>query len=224
LVLFGVVQGYLASLCSRDHSNPTHPDLFSIHFVRSYPSTGHFGRECLVAVEYINAGKCRHDQQGKIVLATGTWIPRDLPGKCFKDRIDEWHRRNPSQLAAGQLMYNVLLQSVAQDSPPPVIATRQTHANLFDAPAQTQPLSAEQWIASLERELFQLRNLRPRVGGRKEREPNVDIPEDEPRKKKPAMRPNVVIPRSNPNPHPTSPVSHTNPLCHMVRVNSIARV
>ena len=171
---------------------------------------GHFGRECLVADEYINAGKCRRDVQGKIVLATGAWIPRDLPGKCFKDRIDEWHRRNPGQLAAGQLMYNVLSQSVAQDSPPPVIATRQTHANLFDTAAQTQSLSAEQRIASLERELFQLRNLCPRAGGRKDREPNVDIPEDEPRKKKPVMRPEVVIPRSNsndkqPEPRPTSP-------------------
>jgi hypothetical protein len=136
---------------------------------------------------------------GKIVLATGAWIPRDLPGKCFKDRIDEWHCRNPGQLAAGQLMYNVLSQSVAQDSLMPVIATCQTHANLFDTPAQTQSLSAEQRIASLERDLFQLRNLHPRVGGRKEREPNVDIPEDEPRKKKPAMRPEVVIPRANPN-------------------------
>ena len=73
---------------------------------------GRFGRECLIAIKYINAGKCRHDQQGKIVLLTGAWVPQDLPGKCFKERIDEWCRCNPGQLVAGQLMYNVLSQSV----------------------------------------------------------------------------------------------------------------
>ena len=52
---------------------------------------GHFNCECLVAVEYINAGRCRCNQEGRIVLLNGASIPRDIPGKCFKDRIDEWH-------------------------------------------------------------------------------------------------------------------------------------
>ena len=52
---------------------------------------GHYSREGLVATEYINAGKCRRDQQGKIILSNGAWIPHDMPGKCFKERIDEWH-------------------------------------------------------------------------------------------------------------------------------------
>ena len=158
---------------------------------------GHFGRECLIALEYINAGKCRRDQQGKIVLSTGAWVPRDLPGKCFKERIDEWHRRNPGQLATGQLMYNVLSQAVTQ-SPPPVIANRQSHPDLFSTAPSTNALSADQRIASLERELYQLRNLRPRAGERKERDTNVDIPEDEPKKRKPVMRPEVVIPKKKP--------------------------
>jgi hypothetical protein len=160
---------------------------------------GHFARECLIALEYINAGKCRRDQMGKIILSTGAWIPRDLPGKCFKDRIDEWHRRNPGQIATGQLMYNVLSQAVAEE-PTPVIATRQTHPDLFGA--QIQPLSADQRIASLERELYQLRGMRLRSSGRKEREPNVDFPDEEPKKdepkKKQVMRPEVVIPKAKP--------------------------
>ena len=142
---------------------------------------GHFGRECLIVIEYINAGKCRCDQQGKIVLSTGAWVPRDLPGKCFKERIDEWHRRNP-----GQLMYNVLSQAVTQ-SPPPVIANRQSHPDLFSTAPSTNSLSADQRIASLEQELYQLCNLHPRAGERKDRDTNLDIPEDEPKKKKPVM-------------------------------------
>jgi hypothetical protein len=149
---------------------------------------GHYSRECLVATEYINAGKCRRDQQGKIILSNGAWIPRDMPGKCFKERIDEWHRRNPGQLAAGHLMYNVMSQTVSNDNPP-VIATRQTHPDLFDtAPVQPYALSATDRIASLERELYQLRNRKfepaARPATRSQREPNVDIPDDPPPKKK----------------------------------------
>ena len=139
---------------------------------------GHFGRECLIAIEYINAGKCRCDQQGKIVLSTGAWVPQDLLGKCFKERINEWHRRNPGQLAAGQLMYNVLSQSVAQ-SPPPIIVNRQSHPDLFSTAPAMNSLSADQRITSLERELYELRNLRPRAGERKERDTNVEKASDE---------------------------------------------
>ena len=94
-------------------------------------------------------------------------------------------------------MYNVLSQSVAQ-GPLPVIANHQSHPDLFSTPPSNNSLSADQRIASLEQELYQLCNMRPRTGERKERDTNVDIPEDEPKKRKPVMRPEVIIPNKKP--------------------------
>ena len=50
----------------------------------------------------------------KVALScsNGASIPQDIPGKCFKDRIDEWHR----QIVTGQLMYSVLSHDVSDES------------------------------------------------------------------------------------------------------------
>ena len=162
---------------------------------------GHYSHKCLVATEYINAVKCQRDQQGKIILSNGVWIPCDMPGKCFKERIDKWHHRNPGQLAAGHLMYNMMSQTVSNNNPP-VIVTRQTHPDLFDtSPAQPYALSATDRIASLKQELYQLRNRKFEPAARpatiSQREPNVDIPDNPPLKKK-VVRPEVVIPMEKP--------------------------
>jgi len=162
---------------------------------------GHFGRECEIALDYIKKGFCLRNIEGRITLPSGAFIPRDIPGKCFKDRLDEWHRRNPGQVGTGQLMYNVLSQAVATDVSR-VIATRETHPNLFNASAPlTSPLSKQECIASLECELLQLRNKKvdpiARPSGLNNREPNIDIVDDQqPRKR--ILRPEVVITRTKP--------------------------
>ena len=51
----------------------------------------HFQNECLVCEQYIKDGKCRRNQFGKIILPSGSYCPRTIPGQWFKDRIDEWH-------------------------------------------------------------------------------------------------------------------------------------
>jgi len=43
--------------------------------------TGHIMRNCLLCQEYITAGKCKRNTEGKIVLPTGAFIPRDILGK-----------------------------------------------------------------------------------------------------------------------------------------------
>src|ERR1700734_4458995 len=96
------------------------------------------------------------------------------------------------------------------------VATRETHPDLFpQSPAPVMQLSADDRIASLERELFQLRGRkfepqvrtraqheadkgkqrRERSASPADREPSVEI-EEEPVKpaKKKAMQPGVVIP------------------------------
>jgi hypothetical protein len=169
----------------------------SCHFCNEM---GHMARDCAHCAEYIAQGKCKRNIEGRIVLASGAFIPRDVPGTCFKERIDEWHRRNPGQQAAAQMIYNVMSQAVATDTAP-VLATRQTHPNLFiEESVATPPLSLQDRIQSLERELFTLRKRQGNVArpsGVNERGTSVDIPEDEPRRKQ-VLRPEVVIPRTKP--------------------------
>ncbi|KAF7308189.1 hypothetical protein HMN09_00666700 [Mycena chlorophos] len=75
----------------------------------------------------------------------GAFVPSRIPGKYLKDRIDEWHRQNPGQLAAAQLLLGLAPQSVAVPAPAPTPA----------APAFV--LSESDRIQSLERELLALR-------------------------------------------------------------------
>jgi hypothetical protein len=98
-------------------------------------------------------------------------------------------------------MYNVMSQAVSNDNPP-VIVTWQSHPDLFDtSPTQPYALSATDRITSLEQELYQLhnRNFEPaaRPATRSQREPNIDIPDDPPPKKK-VVQPEVVIPKEKP--------------------------
>jgi hypothetical protein len=126
-------------------------------------SLEHFIGECQVVLEYIRAGKCKRDVDNRIVLSTGAFIPRNIPGALFKDRIDEWHRRNPNQLAAGQLMLGVVSNSISESpvSASLSLATRRTHPDLLDSSLSlSTPLTAQERIDSLERELFQLRGRR----------------------------------------------------------------
>jgi hypothetical protein len=45
-------------------------------------------RNCTCVDEHIKAGKCKRNVEGKIVLPTGAFVPRDIPGTHLRDRID----------------------------------------------------------------------------------------------------------------------------------------
>ena len=65
--------------------------------------TGHFIRECEVVADYIKAGKCKRSADSRVVLPSGASVSRGTPGTWLRDRIDEWHRINPGQMAAAML-------------------------------------------------------------------------------------------------------------------------
>jgi hypothetical protein len=111
-----------------------------------------FIRDCAAVDEYVRLGKCRRNYEGKVVLSTGAFVPRDIPGENLRDRIDEWHRRNPNQLAAGNLSSNTLFNGVLLNSSPPPIPTLPVHES-----KPFSQLSAQDRIAALESELFNLR-------------------------------------------------------------------
>ena len=125
-------------------------------------SPDHFIRNCAEVLESIKEGKCKRNTDGKVILPSGAFVPRNIPGQWLRDQIDEWHRRNPNQLAAAQMMYRVLANGISNtdepEPPRPVLATRQTHPNLFNnTTVPSLQLSAQERIDSLERELYQLR-------------------------------------------------------------------
>jgi hypothetical protein len=113
----------------------------------------HFIRDCPGVDEYIKQGKCRRNYEGKVVLSTGTFVPRDIPGEFLRDRIDEWHRRNPNQLAAGILSSNTTLFNAVAPSATPVKPT----VPILQNTNHSCLLSAQDRIAALESELFNLR-------------------------------------------------------------------
>ena len=115
----------------------------------------HYMRDCDLVGKYIQDGKIKRNSDNKIILVSGAFIPRTIEGKWMKDRVDEWHRQNPNQLAMGllssnatpsteQLMYEI--HSPAISSNPEPATSRSTFQ-----------LSANDRIAMLEYELNALR-------------------------------------------------------------------
>jgi hypothetical protein len=67
---------------------------------------GHFIRECEAVAEFTRAGKCKRSPEGKVVLPSGAMVPRSITGNWLRDRVDEYHRQNPGQMAA-QMLFEV---------------------------------------------------------------------------------------------------------------------
>ena len=134
----------------------------------------HYIRDCELVADYARAGKCKRNNEGKVVLPTGAFMPRDIPGTLLRERFDEWHRRNPNQLAAPS---STLLHTIC-DPPSSTSSYAHTHA--------TYQLSATDRIASLEAELFALKARRPGFiptiltrGQKKARNTSTEIEDEE---------------------------------------------
>ena len=106
----------------------------------------HLVAACQVVTQYIKEGKCRRNHEGKVVLSTGAFVPREIPGKNLQERIDEWHKRNPNQLAAASLFNAVDLST-----------NKAVTLSPTDLDISFQ-LSTDDRIASLEAEIYNLRN------------------------------------------------------------------
>ena len=52
---------------------------------------GHFICKCRAMEESIQAGKCKWNQKGKIVLPFGTWVSCSIPGPWLYNQIEEYH-------------------------------------------------------------------------------------------------------------------------------------
>ena len=111
---------------------------------------GHFIQQCPVIEAAITAGKCRRNHEGKVILNTGAFVPRSIPGTTLIERVEEWHRRNPNQVMKGQLSSNTNTTQLMYDC----VET----AKVEEVPmVNTMRLSSEDRIAILEQEIMTLR-------------------------------------------------------------------
>jgi hypothetical protein len=110
--------------------------------------SGHFISDCLVCQAYINDRKCKKNPEGKVVLPNGQFTPRNIPGHCIKDWIDEWLRRNPDTMITPVLMYGIT------PSPAPTTTPRGIYQ------INDMNVTADICIARLEQELYALRSGR----------------------------------------------------------------
>src|SRR5271156_3648297 len=67
-----------------DHSHSRGPNTNCNFCDRS-----HYIRNCPIVLEYIKQGKCKRNIEGKIVLPSGVFVPREIPGTLLRDRVDE---------------------------------------------------------------------------------------------------------------------------------------
>ena len=106
---------------------------------------------CPVVEDFIKAGKCRRNQEHKVVLPTGAFVPRSIPGKNLAERIEEWHRRNPNQLAAATLIHTIDRRLIQESQLLPVV---------YRSENPTFTLSSNERIATLEAELYNLKKAK----------------------------------------------------------------
>ncbi|KAI0964028.1 hypothetical protein AcW1_000946 [Taiwanofungus camphoratus] len=124
-------------------------------------------------IQDIKDGKCKRNPDGKIVLPNGNFVPRTIPGRTICDRLYEYHRRNGTN-SSPQLLFEI--------------------DNRLNVPAFS--LSAEDRIAALEHEIYQLRRHREVFDG-------VEVPQ---RRRQGA--PNVQSDPRNPPIANAPPVGH----------------
>lgn len=90
-------------------------------------ATGHFLRECPVAGDFIRAGKCFRNQDNKLVLPNGQFVPRIIPGRNLAERIDRWlaenGQNNQQPQQQQQQPAQVQTQTFERDRPPHAVAT-----------------------------------------------------------------------------------------------------
>jgi len=110
---------------------------------------GHILPNCPLVLKYINEGKICKNQEGGIVLSSGTYVPRSIPGRWILEQVNEWHRRNPGQTIKGQLSSNTGVTILFFKEQPAIKVADQGAASILT-------LSAEDCIKALEHEIFVL--------------------------------------------------------------------
>ena len=85
------------------HSNHSHNGKLECN----YCGEEHFVHDCPHVAHDIATGKCKRNQDGKVMLPSGAYVPRDITSKCLHDCIKKWHRKYFNQLGAATLIHTI---------------------------------------------------------------------------------------------------------------------
>jgi len=104
---------------------------------------------CPLVQKYIDEGKIHKNQEGCIVLSSGTYVPRSIAGRWISEQVDKWHRRIVEQMVKGQLSSNTGVTTLFFKEQPAIKVAEKGTASILT-------LSAEDHIKALEHEIFVL--------------------------------------------------------------------
>ena len=138
----------VAAFVAQQHARSSNSSSTQHDISCNFCGKDHFIRDCNLVPDYILAGKCKRNIEGKVVLPSGAFVPREIPGTLLREHINEWHKRNPNQLAApASAMFHPVVT-------PPATANPVTFHDAYQ-------LLATDRIAALEAELFSLKSRKP---------------------------------------------------------------
>ncbi|KAG6881289.1 hypothetical protein C0992_001423, partial [Termitomyces sp. T32_za158] len=113
---------------------------------------------CPAVENYLRQGKIRQATDGKVVLPSGAVIPNYPDLKTFQERVDEWHCRNPNNIATATLTRNAnpdAEQALQQQLIQEILPTSQSTVQPTTIHA---PLTRQEMINNLEQRLQALKN------------------------------------------------------------------
>ncbi|KAG6863215.1 hypothetical protein C0993_012442, partial [Termitomyces sp. T159_Od127] len=144
----------IETMINTQFSTPRTPNATNslCHFCGELGHTMSRGR-CNTLEQYIRLGRVRRGTDGKVVLSTGANIPNYPELKSYQERVNEWHRRNPGNIATGTLSGNTnpdVDQHIQQQ-----LIHKVLH---LDGVGDKGGLSKESCITALEMELNALKN------------------------------------------------------------------
>ena len=119
------------------HANHSHTGKLECN----YCGEEHFICDCPHVPHDIATGKCKRNQDGKVVLPSGAYVPRDITGKFLCNCINKWHKKNPNQLGAATLIHMIDKHILDEQKSP--------NSSVYQ-------LTATNHIAVLEAELYNL--------------------------------------------------------------------
>ncbi len=104
---------------------------------------GHYINACEDIDVSIRKGKCHRNTKNHIVLPTGAYLPKGLPGNCLGDKIEEWHQQNPGQLGA----VTTMMQFVRE--PLTFVKNAEQYAQLVDKRSLPANMTITQCVEAL---------------------------------------------------------------------------
>lgn len=137
-------------------------------FLCHYCDGEHRMSDCAVRAEDERIGRIKRNNEGRVILPGGGFVPRALPGKNMHERVIEWHRLNPGNLAKGTMSYAV------------APAAQYMYDVVQPEPVAILNLSADDRIRVLEHEIYQIKARKAQFDG-------VEVP-----RRPPGIRPDQL--------------------------------